>query len=175
MSPSVSPTTGPLWEEYYQLLTNIFCIEFRVLMHGCHSFNFTQVWSKDIRLTMRHYWSGLYIDAAQGTVSIYRCHFTNIGIPMLKIRRSPDRLIFNMGIPYLGKTVFILRRGPGRKSSFKLVVRRSLVVHCIMSLIRKCIKGSCIDQVNHAEILPSSDSASCNSEVSGTKIKVHWF
>ena len=32
---------------------------------------------------------------------------------MLKIRRSRDRLIFNMGSPYLGKTVFILRRGPG--------------------------------------------------------------
>ena len=33
---------------------------------------------------------------------------------MLKIRRSRDRLIFNMGLPYLGKTVFILRRGPDR-------------------------------------------------------------
>ena len=31
---------------------------------------------------------------------------------MLKIRRSHDRLIFNMGIPIPGKTVFILRRGP---------------------------------------------------------------
>ena len=33
---------------------------------------------------------------------------------MLKIRRSGDRLIFNMGIPYLEKMVFILRRGPIR-------------------------------------------------------------
>ena len=33
--------------------------------------------------------------------------------PMLKIRRSHDRLIFNMGLPIHGKTVFILRRGPG--------------------------------------------------------------
>ena len=32
---------------------------------------------------------------------------------MLKIRRSRDRLIFNMGIPIPGKTVFILRQGPG--------------------------------------------------------------
>ena len=31
---------------------------------------------------------------------------------MLKIRWSHDRLIFNMGIPNLGKTVFILRPGP---------------------------------------------------------------
>ena len=37
-----------------------------------------------------------------------RCHLTSIGVPMLKIRC----LIFNMGIPYLGKVVFILRRGP---------------------------------------------------------------
>ena len=29
---------------------------------------------------------------------------------MLKIRRSHDRLIFNMGNPYLEKTVFRLRR-----------------------------------------------------------------
>ena len=33
-------------------------------------------------------------------------------IPMLKIRRSCDRLIFNVGIPFLGKTVFILRQAP---------------------------------------------------------------
>ena len=30
---------------------------------------------------------------------------------MLKIRWSHDRLIFYIGIPYMGKTVFILRRG----------------------------------------------------------------
>ena len=50
---------------------------------------------------------------AQGDVSIYRCYLTGIEIPMLKIRRSRDRLIFNMGIPIPGKTVFILRQGPG--------------------------------------------------------------
>ena len=32
---------------------------------------------------------------------------------MLKIRQSRDCLIFNMGIPIPGKTVFILRRSPG--------------------------------------------------------------
>ena len=37
---------------------------------------------------------------------------------MLKIRRSHDRLIFNMAIPILGKTVFILRRGPILLSRF---------------------------------------------------------
>ena len=32
---------------------------------------------------------------------------------MIKIRRSRDRRVFNMGIPIPG-TVFILKRGPGR-------------------------------------------------------------
>ena len=36
-----------------------------------------------------------------------------MGIPVLKIRRSCDRLIFMIGIPYMGNMVFILRRGPG--------------------------------------------------------------
>ena len=33
------------------------------------------------------------------TVSIYICHFTSIGIPIIKIRRSHDRLSFVKGIP----------------------------------------------------------------------------
>ena len=37
---------------------------------------------------------------------------SSIGIPILKIRRSRDRLIFHMGIPYLGNRVFILRQSP---------------------------------------------------------------
>ena len=35
------------------------------------------------------------------------------GTPIIKIRRSHDLLIFIMEIPIPGKTVFILRRGPG--------------------------------------------------------------
>ena len=38
----------------------------------------------------------------QGTVSTERCRLTSTGIPMLKIRRSCDRIIFNMGIPLPG-------------------------------------------------------------------------
>ena len=37
----------------------------------------------------------------QKAVSCYRCRLNSIGIPMLKITRSRDRLIFNMGIPYM--------------------------------------------------------------------------
>ena len=42
----------------------------------------------------------------QRGVSIQRCRLSGIGIPVR------DRLIFNMIIPYLRKTVFILRRSP---------------------------------------------------------------
>ena len=44
-----------------------------------------------------------------GVISIQRCRLTSI---QLKIRRSPDRLIFNIGISIPGKTVFILKWGP---------------------------------------------------------------
>ena len=37
---------------------------------------------------------------------------TSIGIPMLKISRSRDRLIFNMRIPIPGKDVLYIERGP---------------------------------------------------------------
>ena len=40
-----------------------------------------------------------------GSVSIYRCCMTSIGIPVFKIRRLRDRLIFNTGISYLGQPV----------------------------------------------------------------------
>ena len=48
------------------------------------------------------------------------CHYwqhilVNIGIPIIKIRWSHDHLIFIMEIPIPGKTVFILRWGPGRQ------------------------------------------------------------
>ena len=50
---------------------------------------------------------------AQGAVLIYRCCLTSTGSPWLKIRRSRDCLIFNMGIPIPGRTAFVLRRDPG--------------------------------------------------------------
>ena len=50
---------------------------------------------------------------SQRPISIQRYRLTTIGSPMLKIRRSHDRLIFNMAISYLGKTASILIRGLG--------------------------------------------------------------
>ena len=65
----------------------------------------------------------------------------NIKMPSYQYRDSrakdkdglTDRLIFNMGIPihmYLGKTVFILRRGPG-------IYNSDNKSHCTVSLIQR--------------------------------------
>ena len=48
----------------------------------------------------------------QGAVSIKTCRLTNIGIPLLKIRRSRDHLIFNMEIPILEKDGLYIKRAP---------------------------------------------------------------
>ena len=48
----------------------------------------------------------------QGAVSIRKTVLPGMTIPMLKIRRPNGRLIFNMGIPIPGKTVFYIEMGP---------------------------------------------------------------
>ena len=47
-----------------------------------------------------------------GAVSIRKTVLPGMAIPMLKIRRPNGRLIFNMGIPIPGKTVFYIETGP---------------------------------------------------------------
>ena len=54
----------------------------------------------------------------QGSDSISSYRLTCIKIPIIKVRRSDDRLILIMGIPVLWKTVFIMRRGPSRQYTF---------------------------------------------------------
>ena len=51
----------------------------------------------------------------QGAVSIRKTILLGMAIPMLKIRRPTGRLIFNMGIPIPGKTVFYIETGPSTK------------------------------------------------------------
>ena len=56
----------------------------------------------------REYWWHLYQQRFQlGLVSIWRPSFPGMEIPMLKIRRSRDRLIFNMGIPIQVRHIYI--------------------------------------------------------------------
>ena len=62
----------------------------------------------------------------QGAVSIRKTVLPGMAIPMLKIRRPNGRLIFNMEIPYVDKTVFILRRGPGLSNSENMPLSKTV-------------------------------------------------
>ena len=57
---------------------------------------------------------------------------------MLKIRRSRDRLIFNMGFPYLEKMVFTISRGPAspRESDLKLKKAFSLEISGVSTVTK---------------------------------------
>ena len=61
--------------------------------------------------------SGLEMSQDLGAVSIRKTVLQGMAIPMLKIRRP------NGKSPYVDKTVFILRRGPGCKASRGLATR----------------------------------------------------
>ena len=63
-------------------------------------------------VTHTSFYISLKIKGYLGHVSIWRCHLTGIGIPMIKIRQSHVCLIFNMGISIPGKAIFILKWGP---------------------------------------------------------------
>ena len=54
----------------------------------------------------------LYTERVLGAVSIRKTILLGMAIPMLKIRRPTGRLIFNMGIPIPGKTVFYIETEP---------------------------------------------------------------
>ena len=47
-----------------------------------------------------------------GPDSIQRCHLTSIGIPIVEIRRSYDRLISTMGFPILVRLYLYIESGP---------------------------------------------------------------
>ena len=66
-----------------------------------------------------------------GAVSIQRCRFTKIRIPMLKIRRSSDRLIFNMGIAIPGKDGLYVETGPWCLIIYNTVVHLYSLLHIV--------------------------------------------
>ena len=57
--------------------------------------------------------------ANPGAVSIRKTVLLGMVIPMLKIRRPTGRLIFNMGIPIPGKTVFYIETGPRSHCAYR--------------------------------------------------------
>ena len=62
----------------------------------------------------------------QGPVSIWRPSFPGMGIPMLKIRRSQDRLIFNMGIPILVRLHLYIETAP--RQSWNSVIGTPILI-----------------------------------------------
>ena len=63
-----------------------------------------------------------FVRPSGGLLNI-RCRLNSIRIPMLKIRRSCDRLIFNMGIPIPGKDGLYIETGPGLYNGIPILVR----------------------------------------------------
>ena len=115
--------------EWYDPLDHIFQCDVSVWIAGfpqCHCSNnyysdviISTVASQITRLTSVY--STVYSGADQrthqssatlGAVSIRKTVLPGMAIPMLKIRRPTDRLIFNMGIPIPAKTVFYIETGP---------------------------------------------------------------
>ena len=54
----------------------------------------------------------IYVYWETGGISVQTCCLISKGIPVLKIRGSHDCIIFNIGVPIPGRTVFILRQDP---------------------------------------------------------------
>ena len=68
---------------------------------------------------------------------------------MLKIRQSHDRLIFNMGILYLGKTVFILRQGQILKGCIFFYPLCGKTVWLVASLHKETVKQKVSDWISY--------------------------
>ena len=100
------------------------------------------------------YWNGLIflvqdgrisVANALGAVSVWRCRLTSIGIPMLKIRRSHDRLIFNMGIPIPEKDGLNIETDSWRYLTLALTnqlhvqLRRKRIIH--VHVVSKVLKN----------------------------------
>ena len=79
-----------------------------------------------------------------GVVSIYRCHLTSRGIPMLKIRWSCDRLIFNMWIPIPGRNGIILCIRPANERWCKCYNVASFLIGWAHTQNNPCICHLCI-------------------------------
>ena len=76
--------------------------------------------------------------SAEWAVSIHGPSFPGIGIPTLKIRRSRDRLIFNMGIPLLVRRHIHIEMAPSL-ISLPCFAGRSKMIGCIASIGRQDI------------------------------------
>ena len=68
-----------------------------------------------------------------GPVSILRLSFSGTGIPMLKIRRSRDRLIFNMGISILVRRHIYIETDPSSLDTISVINANDLMTYGVIS------------------------------------------
>ena len=82
-----------------------------------------------------HFLSILNTQMMQGAVLIYRCSLITIGIPIIKIRRFHNHLIFILEIPIPGKTISILRHRPRSwiPSMWKTMINFSYTLNTVVS------------------------------------------
>ena len=87
----------------------------------------------------------------QGVVSILRCRLTSIGITMLKIRRSHDRLIFNIGIPIPRKDGPYIATGPRPLSDqVNISTHNQLVTHgCVINTAATAVRSGAKSPDHH--------------------------
>ena len=83
-----------------------------------------------------------YLYRLLGTISIDRCRLTSIGSPCQDGLTTVLSLTWES--PYLGKTVFILRRGPGRNivlnnTRMYIIVKHIVLSHTIHLWYRVCL------------------------------------
>ena len=104
----------------------------------------------------------------QGAVSIRKTVLLGMAIPMLKIRRPTGRLIFNMGIPIPGKTVFLIETGPWNQDTLSLA-------YTISKINLACLRWTkYFDSVNQKYALWFTTRPSISYCVSDGQILTHW-
>ena len=104
-------------DNIYRVITELPCIECHISLSGdaCMVLFRCPAWTNQLYITIDLRTDKTTIPGALrdlGAVSIRKTVLLGMVIPMLKIRRPTGRLIFNMGIPIPGKTVFYIETGP---------------------------------------------------------------
>ena len=95
---------------HYQITTGFLISHVKVI-----SYHSACCYDESLCISLSHLWYVVVFFLMwliQGAVSIRKTVLPGMAIPMLKIRRPNGRLIFNIGIPIPGKTVFYIETGP---------------------------------------------------------------
>ena len=90
------------------------------------------------------YWNKVW-GGGGGVGSIYKCHLTNVGNPIVEIRRSYDRLISTMGYPILVRWHLYIESGPWGSVNkcwwmiFPILITMYLSHICCLMVVARCV------------------------------------